>query len=69
MATTNVGTTCELGTRIDHSPAVADRDGTRLVVTEHGPVFDDLEYPAEREHGTGLLLDGLAASLKEQVAA
>ena len=44
-------------------------DGTRLVVTEHGPVFDDLEYPAEREHGTGLLLDGLAASLKGQVAA
>jgi PhnB protein len=25
VATTNVGTTCELGTRIDHSPAVADR--------------------------------------------
>ena len=32
-------------------------------------VFDDLEDPAEREHGTGLLLDALAAFLGEQVAA
>src|SRR3954453_13723320 len=47
----------------------ADGDGTRLVFTEHGAFFDDLEDPAEREHGTGLLLDGLAAFLGEQVAA
>src|ERR687886_22851 len=40
-----------------------DGDGTRLVFTEHGAFFDDLEDPAEREHGTGLLLDGLAAFL------
>jgi uncharacterized protein YndB with AHSA1/START domain len=46
-----------------------DGDGTRLVFTEHGAFFDDLEDPAEREHGTGLLLDGLAAFLAEQVAA
>ena len=46
-----------------------DGDGTRLVFTEHGAFFDDLEDPAEREHGTGLLLDGLAAFLGEQVAA
>ena len=46
-----------------------DGDGTRLVFTEHGAFFDDLEDPAEREHGTGLLLDGLAAFLGDQVAA
>ena len=46
-----------------------DGDGTRLVFTEHGAFFDDVEDPAEREHGTGLLLDGLAAFLAEQVAA
>ena len=46
-----------------------DGNGTRLVFTEHGAFFDDLEDPAEREHGTGLLLDGLAAFLAEQVAA
>ena len=46
-----------------------DGDGTRLVFTEHGAFFDDLEDPAEREHGTGLLLEGLAAFLGEQVAA
>ena len=42
-----------------------DGDGTRLVFAEHGAFFDDLEDPAEREHGTGLLLDGLAAFLGE----
>ena len=46
-----------------------DGDGTRLVFTEHGAFFDDLEDPAEREHGTGLLLDGLAAFLDQRVAA
>jgi uncharacterized protein YndB with AHSA1/START domain len=46
-----------------------DGDGTRLVFTEHGAFFDDLEDPAEREHGTGLLLDALAAYLAEQFAA
>jgi uncharacterized protein YndB with AHSA1/START domain len=43
-----------------------DGAGTQLVFTEHGAFFDDLEDPAEREHGTGLLLDSLAAFLGEQ---
>ena len=36
-----------------------DGGGTHLVFTEHGAFLDGLEDPAEREHGTGLLLDGL----------
>jgi uncharacterized protein YndB with AHSA1/START domain len=43
--------------------------GTRLVFTEHGAFFDDLEDPAEREHGTGLLLDGLDALFTREVPA
>lgn len=43
--------------------------GTHLVFTEHGAFFDDLEEPAEREHGTGLLLDGLEAFLVREVPA
>lgn len=39
--------------------------GTHLVFTEHGAFLDDLEDPAEREHGTGLLLDGLGRFLAE----
>jgi len=34
-------------------------DGTRLVFTEQGAFFDDLEDPAGREHGTSKLLDAL----------
>lgn len=37
--------------------------GTRLVFTEQGAFFDGLEDPAEREHGTGKLLDTLARFL------
>ena len=37
--------------------------------TEHGAFLDRLEDPAAREHGTGLLLDGLQASLAGEVAA
>lgn len=37
----------------------ADGDGTRLVFTEQGAFFDDLDDPASREHGTGKLLDAL----------
>lgn len=40
-----------------------DGDGTHLVFTEHGVFLDDLEDPAEREHGTGVLLDALDAFL------
>jgi uncharacterized protein YndB with AHSA1/START domain len=43
--------------------------GTHLIFTEHGAFFDELEDPAEREHGTGLLLDGLEALLANEVAA
>jgi uncharacterized protein YndB with AHSA1/START domain len=47
-----------------------DNDGgTHLIFTEHGAFFDDLEDPAEREHGTGLLLDGLEALLTGKVPA
>ncbi len=46
----------------------ADGDRTRLVFTEQGAFFDDLEDPAEREHGTGKLLDALERFLAgEQV--
>ena len=33
--------------------------GTRLLFTEQGAFFDGLDDPAEREHGTGKLLDAL----------
>lgn len=37
--------------------------GTRMLFTEQGAFFDDLDDPAEREHGTGKLLDALGAQL------
>ncbi len=37
--------------------------GTRLVFTEQGAFFDGLDDPAEREHGTGKLLDALGEHL------
>lgn len=43
--------------------------GTHLIFTEHGAFLDGLEDPAEREHGTGLLLDGLEACLASEVPA
>jgi uncharacterized protein YndB with AHSA1/START domain len=46
-----------------------DPGGTRLIFTEHGAFFDELEDPAEREHGTGLLLDGLETFLANEVVA
>jgi uncharacterized protein YndB with AHSA1/START domain len=46
-----------------------DDGGTHLIFTEHGAFFDELEDPAEREHGTGLLLDRLEAFLANEVAA
>jgi uncharacterized protein YndB with AHSA1/START domain len=46
-----------------------DDDGTHLIFTEHGAFLRGLEDPAEREHGTGLLLDGLEASLAGEVPA
>ncbi|HWC86638.1 MAG TPA: SRPBCC family protein [Solirubrobacteraceae bacterium] len=41
--------------------------GTHLVFTEHGAFLDGLEDPGEREHGTGVLLDGLEAFLAREV--
>jgi len=43
-----------------------DRGGTHLTFTEHGAFLDGIEDPAEREHGTGLLLDGLDALLASE---
>lgn len=41
----------------------AEEGGTRLLFTEQGAFFDDLDQPAEREHGTGWLLDRLGRVL------
>ena len=38
-------------------------DGTRLTLTEHGAFLDGQETPAQREQGTGELLDRLGAAL------
>jgi uncharacterized protein YndB with AHSA1/START domain len=40
-----------------------DATGTRMTFTEQGAFLDGHEDPAEREHGTKLLLDALGASL------
>lgn len=45
----------------------AEGDGTRLTLTEHGAFLDGLETAAEREHGTGLLLDKLGEALTARV--
>jgi uncharacterized protein YndB with AHSA1/START domain len=41
----------------------AQGDGTRLTLTEHGAFLDGLETAAQREHGTGELLDKLGEKL------
>ena len=43
--------------------------GTHLIFTEHGAFVDGLEDPAEREHGTSLLIDLLEAVLGGEVLA
>jgi uncharacterized protein YndB with AHSA1/START domain len=40
-----------------------DGPGTRLVFTEQGAFLDGHDSPAQREQGTGTLLDALAAEL------
>ena len=47
----------------------ADGGGTHLAFTEHGAFLDGIEDPAERERGTGLLLDRLEAFLTSEVPA
>ena len=44
----------------------ADGDGTRLVFTEQGAFFDQPNGPAEREHGTGKLLEALERFLARE---
>jgi uncharacterized protein YndB with AHSA1/START domain len=46
-----------------------DGGDTHLIFTEHGAFLGGLEDPAEREHGTGLLIDGLEAFLAGEVPA
>ncbi len=46
-----------------------DGGGTHLIFTEHGAFLDGLDDPAEREHGTGLLLDRIDAVLASEVPA
>jgi uncharacterized protein YndB with AHSA1/START domain len=43
--------------------------GTTLIFTEQGAFLDDLDDPAEREHGTGLLLDRLQDVLSAGIPA
>jgi uncharacterized protein YndB with AHSA1/START domain len=38
--------------------------GTRMTFTEQGAFLDGLEDPAEREHGTSLMVDALGAALE-----
>ena len=46
---------------IELKPAGA---GTRMVVTEHGAYLDGLDTPAQRQSGTGWLLDKLGEELE-----
>ncbi len=39
-------------------------EGTKLTMTEQGVFLDGLDNPAEREHGTGEMLDTLARYLQ-----
>jgi uncharacterized protein YndB with AHSA1/START domain len=48
---------------VELTPAGA---GTRLVYTEQGAFLDGLDTPAQREQGTGSLLDALAAELRRE---
>jgi uncharacterized protein YndB with AHSA1/START domain len=43
--------------------------GSRLTLTEQGVFLDGLDTPAEREHGTGELMNNLGRYLNEQVSA
>ena len=42
-----------------------DGDGTHMTFTEQGAFLDGIDDPAQREHGTKLMLDGLGAVLAE----
>jgi uncharacterized protein YndB with AHSA1/START domain len=59
-------------TRISVSLATVEfeRQGsaTKLTFTEQAAFLDGQDTAAEREHGTGVLLDGLAASLQDRTS-
>jgi uncharacterized protein YndB with AHSA1/START domain len=42
--------------------------GTRLIFTEQGAFLDGYDIPADREHGTGGLLDNLGKELRREAA-
>jgi uncharacterized protein YndB with AHSA1/START domain len=42
-----------------------EEGGTRLVFTEQGAFLDGRDTPAQREHGTGIMLDMLGKLLSE----
>jgi uncharacterized protein YndB with AHSA1/START domain len=42
---------------------LADGNGTRMIFTEQGAFLDGIEDPAQREHGTKLMLDALGTFL------
>jgi uncharacterized protein YndB with AHSA1/START domain len=44
---------------------VADGDGTKMTFTEQGAFLDGIDDPAQREHGTNLLVDALGAALDD----
>jgi uncharacterized protein YndB with AHSA1/START domain len=46
---------------VEFKPAGA---GTRLILTEYGAFLDGHDTPAQREHGTGELLDALGVELR-----
>lgn len=50
---------------VEFEPAGA---GTRLVFTEQGAFLDGLDTPAQREQGTGELLDALGGELRREPA-
>jgi uncharacterized protein YndB with AHSA1/START domain len=50
---------------VEFKPAGA---GTRLIFTEQGAFLDGYDNPAQREHGTGELLDALGAELRREPA-
>jgi uncharacterized protein YndB with AHSA1/START domain len=43
----------------------ADGKGTKMTFTEQGAFLDGIDDPAEREHGTNLMMDALGASLAD----
>jgi uncharacterized protein YndB with AHSA1/START domain len=59
-------------TRISVSLATIELEGegtsTKLTFTEQGAFLDGYDTPAEREHGTGVLLDNLGEALLREPA-